>query len=82
MPRESVRDTNQLYTVEVGWSPGGTVQLGLETDDFPSLLDALKANYEDSSIAKGIWSSLDRDGINRLIRLLRKARDSAYGADA
>jgi hypothetical protein len=31
---------------------------------------------------QGIWTDLDRPGINRLIRLLRKARDSAYGADA
>lgn len=26
--------------------------------------------------------NLDRDGINRFIRLLRKARDQAFGADA
>jgi len=81
MPRETVRDTNQLYDIQVGWS-ANTVQLGLETDDFPSLLDALKASYEDISKAKSIWASMDRDAINRLIRLLRKARDSAYGADA
>jgi hypothetical protein len=81
MPRETVKDTNQLYDIQVGWSVG-TVQLGLETDDFPSLLNALQANYDDSSKAKSIWASMDRDGINRLIRLLRKARDSAYGADA
>lgn len=30
----------------------------------------------------GFWVDLDRDGINRLIRILRKARDAAYGADA
>lgn len=28
------------------------------------------------------FMQLDRDGLNRLIRLLRKARDGAYGADA
>lgn len=28
------------------------------------------------------WVDLDRDGINRLIRSLRKARDQAYGQDA
>ncbi|MFJ9387691.1 hypothetical protein ACIRON_02650 [Nocardioides sp. NPDC101246] len=27
-------------------------------------------------------SHMDRDGINRLIRTLRKARDAAFGADA
>lgn len=81
MPRERVTDTNDLFDIQVGWSEG-TVQLGLETNDFPSLLDALKVNYEDSATAKGIWASLDRDRINRLIRLLRTARDKAYGADA
>jgi len=30
----------------------------------------------------GIWSTLDRDAVNRLIRVLRKARDQAFGADA
>lgn len=30
----------------------------------------------------GLWASLDRQGVNRLIRILRKARDSAFGADA
>lgn len=30
----------------------------------------------------GLYVQLDRDGINRLIRTLRKARDAAYGTDA
>jgi hypothetical protein len=30
----------------------------------------------------GWWIDLDRAGINDLIKLLRKARDRAYGADA
>lgn len=30
---------------------------------------------------RGVWADLDREGCNRLIRLLRKARDSAYGRD-
>lgn len=29
----------------------------------------------------GVWADLSRDGCNRLIRIVRKARDSAYGAD-
>lgn len=29
----------------------------------------------------GVWADLDRQQINRLIRLLRRARDAAYGAD-
>lgn len=31
---------------------------------------------------RGVWATLSRHGCNRLIRLLRKARDAAYGADA
>jgi hypothetical protein len=29
----------------------------------------------------GVWSTLDRGGCNRLIRVLRRARDSAFGRD-
>lgn len=29
----------------------------------------------------GLWSDIDRHGINDLIKLLRRARDSAYGRD-
>jgi hypothetical protein len=29
----------------------------------------------------GLWSDLDRAGINQLIRVLREARDKAYGRD-
>lgn len=29
----------------------------------------------------GIWATLDRGGCNRMIRNIRKARDSAYGRD-
>lgn len=30
----------------------------------------------------GVWATMDRAGINRLVRLLRRARDAAFGADA
>lgn len=30
----------------------------------------------------GFYVSLDRDGVNRLIRTLRRARDAAFGSDA
>jgi hypothetical protein len=32
--------------------------------------------------ADAVWIDFDREGINRLIRTLRKARDQAYGSDA
>lgn len=31
---------------------------------------------------QGLWSTLDRSSCNRLIRLIRRARDAAFGADA
>jgi len=34
-----------------------------------------------SSDVCGIWTWLDRPGINRFIRILRKARDTAFGRD-
>lgn len=30
---------------------------------------------------RGVWADLNRDGCNRLIRLVRKARDTAFGHD-
>lgn len=36
-----------------------------------------EANRESAS-----WSTLDRAGLNQLIRRLRQARDDAFGADA
>lgn len=29
----------------------------------------------------GLWCTLDRQGCNRMIRILRKARDAAFGRD-
>jgi hypothetical protein len=29
----------------------------------------------------GVWADLSRDGCNRLIKIIRKARDAAYGPD-
>ena len=30
---------------------------------------------------RGVWSDLDREGCNDLIRVVRRARDQAYGRD-
>jgi hypothetical protein len=81
MPREMVKDVAGLYDIHVGWS-NQSVQIGLETASLESLINYLKANYEDIGEASSIWASLERDEINALIRLLRKARDRAFGADA
>src|SRR3954464_7785836 len=36
---------------------------------------------EEPASFTGLWGNLDRAGCNRLIELVRRARDSAYGKD-
>ena len=91
MPKESVRsiawpesagdDPGYRDTVDVAWSnfTDGWVQVAsLRAEPVPSSHDA-PAHF---TCPNGLYVNLDRDGINRLIRALRKARDRAFGADA
>lgn len=57
--------------VQVGWTRHQIVEIGVAQFDPSRELPT-----------KGVFMSLDRAGINRLIRTLRKARDAAYGSDA
>lgn len=57
--------------IHVGWLKDRNVEIGAASFD-PSR----------EMPADGVFMSLDRDGINRLIRSLRKARDAAFGKDA
>lgn len=61
----------QRRGVHVGWVKDRHVEVGVAQFD-PSRERA----------SEGVFLSLDRAGINRLIRSLRKARDAAYGSDA
>lgn len=77
MPKEtihpSVPSDVQANFVEVGWMRNGYVQIGTRAG----------GDYDEPKTPRpGVYSDLDRDQINRLIRALRKARDAAYGADA
>lgn len=57
--------------VHIGWSKGQDVEIGV-------------ARYETSQevTEKGFFTTVDRAGINRIIRALRQARDDAFGKDA
>lgn len=57
--------------VHVGWTKGRFVEIGAARFDPSRELPS-----------DGVFMTLDRDGVNRLIRSLRKARDAAYGSDA
>jgi hypothetical protein len=72
---------------EVLWRPGDTgfVQLATTNQHSTFTLDPEPETVTQSSITPtplaGWHVTLDREGINRLIRSLRKARDSVYGRD-
>jgi hypothetical protein len=79
MPKETVPDTaDTAVEVQVGWrrAPIGDVQVGVTNDTSPLTWPDTGAPFP------GWFASLDRDGVNRLIRVLRRARDAAFGADA
>lgn len=56
--------------VHVGWSRNQHVEIGVATFAVAT-----------EEVANGHFTSLDRQGINRVIRSLRKARDQAFGRD-
>lgn len=85
MPKEYVNDlyygvdddgvaTGSDSRVRVSWSKeSGDVQIATTAPDGWVLQPTPEGN--------GWFVNLDRSGINRLIRFLRKARDDAYGRD-
>lgn len=66
-----------LRKVSSGSPSDPPVQLS-DQDVGKLVLDAL----DTVEVFTSIWSGLDRQDCNRLIRLIRKARDQAFGADA
>lgn len=77
MPKELVYGTVNAEPhvgsgVEIGWGRDGQY-VQMATGPVPVTgFDSERAHYV----------QLDRAGVNRLIRALRKARDQAYGRDA
>lgn len=70
------------YPVEhlaVGWARDRGVQIGMAAGPTATIRidEGVTGGDTDS-----LWMDLDRDGCNRLIQSIRKARDAAYGADA
>ena len=86
MPKEIVFQKDQHgdpatqdSVVRVGWNKVGSyVELATVNPTSKEPLDPITMGGE----GYGWYVLLDRDGINRLIRTLRKARDQAFGADA
>lgn len=60
----------------------GVVQLGLDVDRFEALEWAMRLEKdEDITSTALITEGLTRSQINHLIKILKKARDQAFGAD-
>lgn len=61
-----------MFRVKVGWNrETGDVQIATVNEEAEDIFSA----------EAGLYVDLDRRGINNLIRILRKARDSAFGRD-
>lgn len=75
MPKENINCVgSDGLRVVVGWEAGKDVQIATTSTGSKLQLDGEPFN--------GWFGGLDREGCNRLIRSVRKARDAAFGADA
>lgn len=95
MPKETVYGSEPLWdpenpavaVAEVSWSrEAGHVQLvtkAINRIDHSSVLPPGVVEGELGTIpfTDGLYTNLDRRGINDLIRYLRRARDQAFGRD-
>jgi hypothetical protein len=86
MPKEIVY--GEGFRVEVRWSRDSYVQLATvmpepRTSDEPQNLAELMSGWgtDTADGARGLYSTLGRTEINDLIRILRRARDQAFGRD-
>jgi hypothetical protein len=91
MPKENINGvTMEALRAEVSWRADngegtGYVQLATVHTSSPATMPGEKQHDDDNPepvTLVGWHVDLDREGCNRAIRALRKARDAAYGADA
>lgn len=85
MPREIINSENDDRKVEVTWSKDKYVQLvtALLVNDYSTLEVDVMVGITKPVPKKleGQYITLDRAGCNKLIYILRKARDQAFGKD-
>lgn len=84
MPAEMINDqTNPEWRAQVHWGRDRPVRVS--TVCLTSAPLDVKSNVPVTGTQhtwEGVFVALDREGCNRMIRALRKARDQAYGQDA
>lgn len=88
MPKEMIHtNTGARFGVEVRWGrDSGDIQIATVmgeplTSEEPQNLVELVATWKDTIHGRGLFADLNRQQINRLIRVLRTARDQALGKD-
>lgn len=89
MPRETIRERGSSRAVVVGWQKDTDVQVGTVDDNASAGLDVWYPGQSrpaegvstSAGVSSGFFATLDRQGVNDLIRILRKARDAAFGRD-
>jgi hypothetical protein len=81
MPKEIIHHAGtEQYRGELSWSREGEyVQLATGEMVMPNVTDAPVAEHPEFRAA--VYVHLDRKGVNDLIRNLRRARNTAFGAD-
>lgn len=88
MPKELIHDAITAgFRAQVGWGgiaddAAGYVQVATVNENSDLQLGDSLPEGASAAPFEGWYVHLDRAGINRLIRALRRARDSAFGADA
>lgn len=79
MPKENIYP--RCSNASDAASPHGVVQWA--RDKFVSVGVQASGDYDEAVTPRpSLWFDLDREGINLMIRALRKARDQAFGSDA
>lgn len=87
MPRETIgKSDKDGFPLEITWVRDNYVQIGAvmrepQTSEAPQDLVELIKTWENPKGMRGIFSTYDRDELNQLIRVLRRARDQAFGKD-
>lgn len=89
MPSERIFSPTAGSEVHINWGREiGYVQLVTGTRDHDLIMTWFKSELEQDESGlrprekmDGWFCDLDRTGINHLIRILRKARDQAFGVD-
>lgn len=86
LPKDNINDeATEGFRAEVSWNPNGWVQVATVNQRSTLTLPGEQQTSDhqpDPEPFDGWRVTLDRAGVNRMIRSLRRARDAAFGADA